>query len=180
MNNSVSIDHEQASKLVSKLLVESWIVAISYWRAGWDITLAVEEDHWAVEAGLLGHPFELVLSANELTVAEPELWSQCIAAAPLDIAAQSDRHDALAALLLFNSIAYRVAASRATADGDLLLVFEGNRALVIHGHVRGTEDEWSIANKWPAQKDDQTVFVGADAGTLYAFPQLQIALSSVP
>ena len=170
MTSSAIVNHEYASQLVSRLLVGAWIVGIEYWRNGWNINFAVEEDHKAVKAGLLAHPFELVLSATEIVVAEPQLWSKCIATAPVDIAALPDLHDGLAALLLFNSVAYRVKEARAVPNGDLLLCFEGNRALILRGHVPNAEDEWSIANKWRDEKNDEPVFVGADAGTLYAFP----------
>lgn len=169
MNNSATVNQEKASQLASGLLVGAWIVGIEYWRNGWNINFAVEEDHRSVKADLLAHPFELVLSATEIVVAHPQLWSKSIATAPVDIAALPDSHDALAALLLFNSVAYRVVEARANPNGDLLLCFEGNRELIVRGHIPHAEDEWSIANKWRDEKNDP-VFVGADGGTLYAFP----------
>ena len=170
MTSSAIVDDGSASQLVSGLLVGAWIVGIEYWRNGWNINFAVEEDHKSVKAGLLAHPFELVLSATELVVAEPQLWSKFIAAAPVDIEALSDLHDGLAALLLFNSVAYRVTGAKAMPNGDLLLCFEGSRSLIFRGHVPNADDEWSIANRWRDEKNAEPVFVGADAGTLYAFP----------
>lgn len=176
MASSAIVDFEYASELVSGLLVGAWIVGIEYWRTGWNITFAVEEDHKTVKAGLLSHPFEMVLSATEIGVAEPQLWSTCIATAPVDIAALPDQHDGLVAFILFNSVAYRVVGARANPNGDLLLRFEGSRTLILRGYVPNAEDEWSIANKWRDEKNEEPVFVGADAGTLYAFPLAQCIL----
>ena len=179
MKHSVIVGYEHASEIVSMLLVNSWIVGIEYWRTAWSITLAVEEDHQASKAGILTHPFEFVISATEIIVAEPKGWSECIAAAPVNIAAYSDRQDSLAALLLFNSVAYRLTEARINAGGDLLVSFEGNRQLIVHGHVQSAEDEWSIANKWRDQ-EKEPVFVGADAGKLYLFPQAAFTRHTVP
>lgn len=175
MNIIATPNHKDSSALASWLLTGAWIVAIEYFRTGWSVIFALSEKHPAVKAGFLLHPFELVLRASEVAVTDPARWAACVSMAPVDIEARSGYHDALAALVLFNSVAYTVTGAHTEDEGDLILCFEGGRTLRILGRVENTDGEWSIADKWSESKDVPNTFLCADAGNLYAAQELLAA-----
>ncbi|MBU6248921.1 MAG: hypothetical protein KGN77_14310 [Xanthomonadaceae bacterium] len=149
----------QASSIARGLLHGAWIVGIEYWRTAWSITLSVEEDHPAVHAGLLTHPFELALTACQIELANAETWAPCLACAPVDIVARPGHQDGPAALLLFNCVAYQLENARVESSGSLLLSFSGGRQLVFSG------DDWSLAPKYI---QDTSALIAVDMGAIYA------------
>jgi len=155
---ALPVSEDLATSLAASLLHDAWIVGIEYWRTSWGITFAIAEDR-ASSIALLKHPFELMLSASSIQVSNAEAWSPCGNAAPIDLVARSDCHDALAALLLFNSVAYRALGAQVRSGGELLLAFEGGRELLVSGA------EWSIAAKF-AESGPALLF--CEAGSLHA------------
>jgi len=178
--NHVAIDPDKCKEILERFLIGASISRIEYFRTRWEISFSIADERQPLFSEFLEHPFEVCLEASEISPPDLNKWQQALASTPTDVVALSDRHDAIAALVLFNAVAYSVVGVEMRQDSTIEIQFDGARKLLVAGICPPIDEVWTLAPQSYGSKRafGGPAFVQSYFGDLTADPRLLNAASN--